>query len=53
MLNWFSRSKPPTFPRTQALITQGSESEDLAAELLIAPTALMQLTLEDARVVVG
>ena len=32
--------------------TGGSESADLAAELLIAPTALMQLTLEEARVVV-
>ncbi|MDB5868191.1 MAG: cyclic nucleotide-binding protein [Polaromonas sp.] len=32
--------------------TEGSQAADLAAELLIAPTALMQLTLEDARVVV-
>ena len=32
--------------------TEGSASADLAAELLIAPTALMQLTREDARVVV-
>lgn len=31
----------------------GSASADLAAELLCAPTALMQLKLEDARVVVG
>lgn len=32
--------------------TKGSEAADLAAELLIAPTALMQLTHEEARVVV-
>jgi CRP/FNR family transcriptional regulator, cyclic AMP receptor protein len=31
----------------------GSASADLAADLLCAPTALMQLSLEDARVVVG
>ena len=32
--------------------TEGSEAADLAAELLITPTALMQLTLQEARVVV-
>ena len=32
--------------------TEGSASADLAAELLIAPTALMPLTLQEARVVV-
>ena len=32
---------------------QGSETANLAAELLIAPTALMQLTPADARIVVG
>lgn len=32
--------------------TVGSDSAELAAELLIAPTALMQLTLPEARVVV-
>jgi CRP-like cAMP-binding protein len=32
--------------------TVGSESADLAAELLMAPTALMQLTLEESRAVV-
>ena len=32
--------------------TEGSEAAELAAELLIAPTALMQLTLQEARVVV-
>ncbi len=53
MFNWFSRGKPPKFSGTQSPTTQGSETADLAAELLIAPTALMQLTLEDARVVVG
>jgi CRP-like cAMP-binding protein len=31
---------------------EGSQSADMAAELLIAPTALMQLTLDEARVVV-
>lgn len=53
MFNWFSRRKPPLFPGSQSPSTRGSESADLAAELLIAPTALMQLSLEDARVVVG
>ena len=33
--------------------TQGSSSAELAASMLIAPTALMQLTLEEARVIVG
>jgi CRP/FNR family transcriptional regulator, cyclic AMP receptor protein len=32
---------------------EGSDSADLAAELLTAPTALMQLSLEEARVVVS
>lgn len=53
MFNWFSRNKQPRFPGALPPSTQGSETADLAAELLIAPTALMQLTLEDARVVVG
>ena len=33
--------------------TQGSSSAELAASLLIAPTALMQLTLEEARTIVS
>lgn len=53
MINWFSRTKPRKFSGMQPPSTQRSESADLAAELLIAPTALMQLTLEEARVVVG
>lgn len=53
MFNWFSRSKPTNFFGSQSPSTHGSETADLAAELLIAPTALMQLTLEDARIVVG
>ena len=53
MFNWFFRSKPPKFSGTQSPETQGSETANLAAELLMAPTALMQLTVEDARVVVG
>ena len=53
MFNWFFRGKPPKFLGTLSPETQGSETADLAAELLIAPTALMQLTLEDSRVVVG
>jgi CRP/FNR family transcriptional regulator, cyclic AMP receptor protein len=35
------------------LKTQGSDSAELAAELLTAPTALMQLTPDEARVVVS
>ncbi|CDS52655.1 cAMP-binding proteins-catabolite gene activator and regulatory subunit of cAMP-dependent protein kinases [Polaromonas sp. CG9_12] len=37
-------------PRHDA--TEGSESADLAAQLLVAPTALMQLTMPEARMVV-
>lgn len=33
--------------------TQGSTSAELAASMLIAPTALMQLTLEEARIIVS
>ena len=33
--------------------TQGSSSAELAASMLIAPTALMQLTLEEARIIVS
>ena len=53
MFNWFTRNRPPNFSGTQSPSSHGSESADLAAELLIAPTALMQLTAKEARVVVG
>ena len=40
-------------PSTERLTaTEGSEMADLAAELLIAPTAMMQLSLAEAHVVV-
>ena len=39
--------------RARERTIHGSASADLAAQLLIAPTALMQLTAEEARVVVG
>jgi CRP/FNR family cyclic AMP-dependent transcriptional regulator len=44
------KSFPPASPSLDA--TQGSEAADLAARLLMAPTALMQLTLPEARMVV-
>jgi CRP/FNR family cyclic AMP-dependent transcriptional regulator len=52
MLSTFFRKKsfPPASPSLDA--TQGSEAADLAARLLMAPTALMQLTLPEARMVV-
>ena len=39
--------------RARERTIHGSAMADLAAQLLIAPTALMQLTAEEARVVVG
>lgn len=39
--------------RARSGTIRGSAMADLAAQLLIAPTALMQLTAEEARVVVG
>lgn len=53
MFNWLLRGRLPNFSASQSDSTQGSETAKLAAELLIAPTALMQLTPADARVVVG
>ncbi len=52
MLNTFFRKKslPSVSPRHDA--TAGSEAADLAAEMLMAPTALMQLTMPEARMVV-
>ena len=52
MLNNFFKKKSHA-PDSQAPDeAERSTSADLAAELLIAPTALMQLTLQEARVVV-
>lgn len=53
MFNWLLRGRLPKFSNAKSDATQGSETARLAAELLIAPTALMQLTPADARVVVG
>ena len=39
--------------RARERMIRGSASAELAAQLLIAPTALMQLTAEEAHVVVG
>ena len=52
MLNTFFRKKnfPSGSPRHDT--TQGSEAADLAAEMLMAPTALMRLTMQEARMVV-
>ncbi|MBG6075582.1 cyclic nucleotide-binding domain-containing protein [Polaromonas sp. CG_9.11] len=52
MLSTFFRKKsvPSAGPRHDA--TEGSEAADLAAQLLVAPTALMQLTMPEARMVV-
>ena len=49
--HFFSKKSPLVFGERQDM-TEGSESADLAATLLIAPTALMPLTHEEARVVV-
>ena len=52
MLNNFFRKKSVAFIGENQGTPEGSEAADLAAELLIAPTALMQLTLPEARLVV-
>ena len=52
MLNTFFRKKSIAFSGEKHGTVEGSEAADLAAELLIAPTALMQLTMLDARLVV-
>lgn len=53
MLKTFFKKKDAASDSALRDTAQGSDSADLAAELLIAPTALMQLTLQEARVVVG
>ena len=52
MIRTFLRknSFPSVSPRHDA--TEGSEAAELAAEMLMAPTALMQLTMPEARLVV-
>lgn len=52
MISTFFRKKsfPPVSPGHGA--TEGSEAADLAAEMLLAPTALMQLSMPEARMVV-
>lgn len=52
MLSTFFRKKifPSVSQRHDA--TEGSEAADLAAEMLMAPTALMRLTMQEARMVV-
>jgi CRP/FNR family cyclic AMP-dependent transcriptional regulator len=52
MLNTIFKKKVFPFSWGRQGATEGSEAADLAAELLIAPTALMQLTLQEAHVVV-
>ena len=52
MLNHFFRKKSVAFIGENQDTAEGSEAADLAAELLIAPTALMQLTMLEARLVV-
>jgi len=48
----FFKKKSPATLGHRARTIENSFTADLAAELLVAPTALMRLTLEDARVVV-
>ena len=52
MLKTFFKKKPSSPDSETHDATEGSVAADLAAELLIAPTALMPLTLQEARVVV-
>ena len=53
MFNRFFRGKSPKRAGGSGLAGPGSEAETLAAELLIDPTALLPLSLEEARVVVA
>ena len=52
MLKTFFKKKGLPSDTERHDTTEGSEAADLAAELLITPTALMQLTMQEARVVV-
>jgi len=52
MLKTFFKKKSLPSDSERYDTTEGSEAADLAAELLITPTALMQLTMQEARVVV-
>ncbi|MGE0497377.1 MAG: Crp/Fnr family transcriptional regulator [Ramlibacter sp.] len=57
MFNKFFGKKPPEAPESRLSEErlrkiEGSSSADLAADMLTAPSALMQLTHEDARIVV-
>ena len=57
MFNLFGKKKAPDFlesrmPEERLRAIEGSTSADLAAEMLTAPSALMQLTNDDARIVV-
>ena len=52
MLNTFFKKNLPAPDHHAHDEAEGSASADLAAELLITPTALMQLTRQEARVVV-
>jgi CRP-like cAMP-binding protein len=51
--NAFSASPELMSPKDRMRAIEGSASAELAAELLIAPTALMQLTLDEALIVVS
>jgi CRP/FNR family transcriptional regulator, cyclic AMP receptor protein len=53
MFNKLFRKKSPSVSAAPVRIVQGSATAELAARLLIEPSALLRLTREDARVVVG
>lgn len=52
MFNKFFKKKSLATSDHRARALENSSTADLAAELLVTPTALMRLTLEDARAVV-
>jgi CRP/FNR family cyclic AMP-dependent transcriptional regulator len=52
MISTFFRKKNIPSVSQRHDTTEGSEAADLAAEMLMAPTALMQLTMQEARMVV-
>ena len=53
MFDNFFGKKSPEAPESRLRTIEGSSTADLAAQLLCAPTAMMQLSHEEARTVVS
>jgi CRP-like cAMP-binding protein len=53
MFDNFFNKKAPEPPESRLRAIEGSSTADLAAQLLCAPTAMMQLSHEEARIVIS